>query len=43
MQLGGRADFLRPYIWNHVSGLMRFLEGSNKGTACNFVQISEYV
>jgi hypothetical protein len=35
MQLGGRADFLLP------SFLMRFLDGSDKGTASNFVQILE--
>jgi hypothetical protein len=27
MQQGGRADFLRPVIWSHVSGLMRFRPG----------------
>jgi hypothetical protein len=25
MQLGGCADFLLPFIWSRVSGLMRFL------------------
>jgi hypothetical protein len=24
MQLDGHAEFLRPFIWNLVSGLMRF-------------------
>jgi hypothetical protein len=33
MQLGGRADFLRPFIWSHVSGLTRFRNGSDKETA----------
>jgi hypothetical protein len=41
MQLGGRADFLRPFIWSCVSGLMRFCDGSEERTALNFVQISE--
>jgi hypothetical protein len=41
MQLGGRTDFLRPFIWSRVYGLMRFLGGSNKGAASNFVQITE--
>jgi hypothetical protein len=30
MQLGGRADFLCPFIWNHVSGLMQFCDGTDK-------------
>jgi hypothetical protein len=42
-QLGGCADVLRPLIWSRVSGLMRFREGPNKGTASDFVQISEKV
>jgi hypothetical protein len=36
MQLGGCADLLHPFIWSHVSGLMQFHNGSNKGTASNF-------
>jgi hypothetical protein len=40
MLLVRRADFLRP-IWSHVSGMMRFCNVSNKGTASKFVQISE--
>jgi hypothetical protein len=39
MHLGGRANFLRPYIWSRVSGLMRFRSGSDKGTASHFVII----
>jgi hypothetical protein len=39
-QLGGPANFLRPFIWSCVSGLIRFCVGSDKGTASNFVQIS---
>jgi hypothetical protein len=35
MQPGGCAVF----IWNHVSDLMGFLYGSDKGTAPNFVEI----
>jgi hypothetical protein len=31
MQPGGHADILHPFIWSHVSGLMRFCEGSDKG------------
>jgi hypothetical protein len=41
MQLGGRADFLRPSILSHASGLMRFRDGCNKGTSTDFVPISE--
>jgi hypothetical protein len=40
-QVGGRADFLRPFIWSCVSGLMQFCDGSNIGTASlhnNFCQ-----
>jgi hypothetical protein len=33
MQLGGCADFLHPLIWNLVSGMMQFCDGSDKGTA----------
>jgi hypothetical protein len=32
--------FLRPFIWSRVSGLMRFRDGSDKGTASHFVQMS---
>jgi hypothetical protein len=35
--------FLRPFIWTHVSGLLWFCHGSDKGTASNFEQISEEV
>jgi hypothetical protein len=38
--MGGHADFLHPFICSHVSGLMRFRDGSNKGTASNFVQMA---
>jgi hypothetical protein len=31
------------FIWSHVSGLMRFCNGSNKGTASNFMQVSDKV
>jgi hypothetical protein len=31
--LGGRSDFLCPFIWSCVSGLMQFRGGHNKGTA----------
>jgi hypothetical protein len=31
-QLVGRADFLGPFIWSLVSGLMRFRDESDKGT-----------
>jgi hypothetical protein len=43
MQLGGHADFIPPFIWSRVSCLMRFPDGSNKGTASNFMQISKQV
>jgi hypothetical protein len=39
-QLSGGADFLHPFIWSRVSGLMRFRHGSDKWTASNFVRIS---
>jgi hypothetical protein len=39
-QLRGSANSLRPFIWSRVSGLMRFLDGYNKGTASHCVQIS---
>jgi hypothetical protein len=32
-QLGGRVDFLRPFIWSPVSGLVGFDKRSNNGTA----------
>jgi hypothetical protein len=32
-----------PFIWIHVSGQMRFHDESDKGTASDFVQISEKV
>jgi hypothetical protein len=32
VQLGGHADFLRPFIWSRVSGLIQFHDGSDKGT-----------
>jgi hypothetical protein len=41
MQLGGRADFLCPFICTYVSGLMQFRVGTDKGTASNSVQILE--
>jgi hypothetical protein len=34
------ADLLCPFIRSRVSGLMRFRDGSHKGTAANCVQIS---
>jgi hypothetical protein len=37
MQLDERADFLRPFIWSRVSGLMQFRNGSDKETASYFV------
>jgi hypothetical protein len=38
----GRYDFLRPFpvIYSRLSGLVRFRDASDKGTASNFVQIS---
>jgi hypothetical protein len=35
-QLGGHADVLRNFILSCISGLIRFHDGSNKGTASNF-------
>jgi hypothetical protein len=32
-QWSGRAEFLRPCIWCHVSGLMRFHDGPDTRTA----------
>jgi hypothetical protein len=43
MQLDRYADFLRPFIWSLVFSLMRFRDGSDKGTTLNCVQISEKV
>jgi hypothetical protein len=43
MQLAGCADFLCPFIWSSVSGLMQFHAASEKGTAPDFVQILEKV
>jgi hypothetical protein len=40
-QLGGRADFLRHFIWSRVSDIMAFLDGADEGRATNSVQISE--
>jgi hypothetical protein len=42
-QLVGHADFLHPFIWIHVSGLMQFRDASDKGTASNFVPTSKSV
>jgi hypothetical protein len=36
--MGGYADILHPFIWSHLSGMMRFRDGSDRGTASNFVQ-----
>jgi hypothetical protein len=41
--MGGRADFLCPYICSRVCGLMRFRDGSDSECASNFVQISDKV
>jgi hypothetical protein len=41
--LGGRGDFLCPFIWSCVSGLMQFCDGSDSDCASHFVQISEKV
>jgi hypothetical protein len=43
MQLGRCADFLCPFIWNRVSGLVWFHDGSDKRPASNFLQVSEKV
>jgi hypothetical protein len=32
MELCRCADFLHPFIWSHVSGLMQYRKGSNKRT-----------
>jgi hypothetical protein len=42
-QLGGRADFLRPFISSRVAALIRYREGSDSECATHFVQISEIV
>jgi hypothetical protein len=42
-QLGDVLICLQPFIWSRVSGLMRFRDRSDKGTASNFVSISEKV
>jgi hypothetical protein len=39
-QLGALVKFLCPIIWSRVSGLMRFLDGSDSECASNVVQIS---
>jgi hypothetical protein len=46
-QLGRRADFWHPFIWSRVTGLMRFCDGSNRGTAnmkpsCDEIWIDSY-
>jgi hypothetical protein len=33
VQLGGRADFLRPFIWSLVSGLMQFLTADQNSSS----------
>jgi hypothetical protein len=43
MQLGGSIDASCPFIFSRVSGLARFLDGFDKGTTSNFMQISEKV
>jgi hypothetical protein len=37
------ADFLRPFIWNHVLALMQICNGYVSECASNFVQILENV
>jgi hypothetical protein len=37
-QPGGRADFLRPFIWSCVSGLMRFLTADQKQQCVNICE-----
>jgi hypothetical protein len=32
-KLVGHADFVRPFIWSRVSGVMRFRDGSDTGIA----------
>jgi hypothetical protein len=32
-QLGGDGDFLHPSVWSYASGIMRFRDASDKGTA----------
>jgi hypothetical protein len=36
-------EFLHHFIWSRVSNLMQFGDGCDKGTASNFIQISEKV
>jgi hypothetical protein len=38
MQLGECADFLRPFIWSRVSGLMRFLIADQKQQRVNICE-----
>jgi hypothetical protein len=35
-KLGGRADFLRPFVFNCVSGFMWFRDRLDKGSALHF-------
>jgi hypothetical protein len=39
-QLSGQADFPCPFIWSRVLGLTRFRDGSDEGTASDFVEVS---
>jgi hypothetical protein len=41
MQLGGHADFLRPFIWSHVFHLTQFHHQYETERASHFVQIFE--
>jgi hypothetical protein len=43
MQLSGHADFLRPFIWTPVYGLMQFCYESDSKRASNFVRIWDKV
>jgi hypothetical protein len=38
---GWMFDFLRPFIWSHVSGLMHFRDGSDSECTLSFTQTSE--
>jgi hypothetical protein len=40
-QLGGRVEFLHPFIYGRWSGLMRFHDGSDSECVTNFMQTSE--
>jgi hypothetical protein len=40
-QIDESADFLRPFIWSGLSGLMPFRDGFDSKCASNFVQILE--